>query len=104
MTKTTLKLLKRAIAHWWRMANGKSKRGELPEGEQCDLCVRFMVAGNCTGCPVKQKTGENLCADTPFHDAWSAYVLKGKGSAAFKAAAKKELAFLKSLLPKARKR
>lgn len=103
MTATTLKLLKRAIAHWRRMANGKSKRGELPEGEQCALCERFNVAGGCGGCPVKEATGENLCGDTPYHVAWTAFKCHGKRSAAFKAAAQKELEFLQSLLPKGKR-
>lgn len=108
MKPSTLKDLKRSIAHWLRMATGKAKFGEVPTGNQCALCIRFLNNTDydkaCDGCPVRQRTGSVLCMRTPYRAAHKAFVEFGKHSAQFKEAAKKELKFLRSLLPKKKKK
>lgn len=106
MKPSTLKALRQSIAHWRRMATGKSKPGESPVGSQCALCRAFysIKLGVCDGCPVKKKTGFNLCHRTPFHQAATFWRSSGIASTVFKLAAKVELAFLRSLLPKKKKK
>ena len=110
MDRKTLAALKKSIEHWERLASGQLKRGEWIGPDHCSLCKLF-YDGGCNGCPVAEKTGYNDCQTTPY-DIVIAYVdacfgldresiLNSKG---FKSAARKELRFLKSLLPKQRKR
>lgn len=102
MKPTTLKALKQSIAHWRRLATGKEKKGEHPDSSSCALCKLFIRIG-CKGCPVAEKARETGCNGTPFLDAYKRYQQMGWGFASestFRTAAKKELAFLESLLPK----
>ncbi len=100
MNRKTLKALKGSIEHWERLASGQRKENENIGVSDCPLCVEFYQK-DCIGCPVMAKTGEECCDSTPFKDAWRAhrFELNGFDSLKFKNAAKKELAFLKSLLP-----
>lgn len=102
MKKATLKALKGSIQKWKRIVKGV----EIDEGtDNCPLCQLF-VRADCTGCPVAKKTGFSYCSNTPYSD-WEgeAWGLKRNG-AGYKhtkrslKAAKAEVAFLKSLLPK----
>lgn len=107
MKPSTLKDLKRSIAHWLRMATGKARIGERPDGLHCALCARFALPKNafgCDGCPVKEKTGLSGCSGTPWQAAYDACHAYGIDSVRFKRAAKKQLAFLRSLLPKKKKK
>ena len=103
MKTETLKALKDSIAHWTRMATGKSKLGEIPGPDHCALCVLFNRKPNyCNGCPVAAKTKAASCTWTPYGEAEKEHKNHGKSSPIFKAAAMKELNFLKSLLPRKR--
>jgi hypothetical protein len=121
MTRKALTALKSSIAHWERLASGKRRGGESIGSSHCALCRKFLLANplllDCEGCPVKEKTGYHGCQKTPYQDVELVFFRqrqdisdsgvdwdKAKGLALdtpeFKRAAKKELAFLKSLLPK----
>jgi hypothetical protein len=102
MNAPTLKALKESIAHWTRLANGTRKNTENLDAKCCALCRRFVLKNrDCGDCPVvRSQTGQSLCQGTPFYDAQGAMFDHGFDSPFFKAEAKKELAFLKSLLPK----
>jgi hypothetical protein len=60
---------------------------------------------DCGGCPVAKVTGFDNCNGSPYEDAWKAYAnwdLSPKSSKrrdTAHAAARDEVAFLKSLLP-----
>ena len=102
--ETELALLQ-SVAHWERMATGKARLGEKPAGEQCALCEKFCwwTSQNreCLGCPVMERTGRPHCRSTPFARAhWEFYWLPES----FPASAKKEVDFLKSLLPTGRRK
>lgn len=99
MTATTLKALKGSIEHWERFATGTALPTETPTSEHCALCKLFFFK-DCNGCPIANRTGVGGCADTPYEQAYSAWCHSGVNSDSFKLAASKELAFLKSLLPK----
>lgn len=99
MTPVAIKALKLSIAHWQRLASGKRKSSEQPDKYNCDLCREFFEIG-CKGCPVKLKTKRSNCHETPYRKASRLFYLQGPHSPQFRAAARKELAFLKSLLPK----
>lgn len=98
MTKETLKALKESIAHWKRLAGGKQREGEHIGLTCCALCIRFWDH-DCIGCPVRDKTGRAKCSRTPYSAVEKMRDRFGLDSEEFKAAAAKELEFLKSLLP-----
>lgn len=99
MTNTALKALRESIAHWERLASGKLRKYENVGADHCALCLEFND-GNCGSCPVAQAIGRPQCRDTPFILAFLNRAEFGLDSKEFRAAARKELQFLKSLLPK----
>ncbi len=103
MNAKTLEALNSSIAHWERMAAGKPNPDEAPDADSCALCCLF-IEDDCIACPVALKTGFRKCRNTPFKQAaleWN----KGcwMPTLKFRSAAKEELAFLQSLLPKAKR-
>jgi hypothetical protein len=101
MNPTTLKALKQSIAHWKRLSTGKRREGETVGAAHCALCDLFLNDG-CSKCPVAQKVQRSGCSLTPYNDACDAHNAHGIDSPEFKSAAKVELEFLQSLLPKQR--
>lgn len=96
MSARKLDALKRSIANWEKRA-----KGELVD-KQCPLCALYYdgKAGDCVGCPVFERTGYPNCEGTPYQewsslddslDDWQNVNIPD---------AKRELRFLKSLLPK----
>jgi len=113
MKEETLNALKKSIVKWERIA--KSTK-ELDKGiVNCALCNLFN-AGGCGGCPVYEKTKKKYCRDTPYTE-WSDHVIDDNYSFSYVGAGlrrkpgcreclrlvRKELNFLKSLLPKENK-
>ena len=104
MDKETLKALLDEINHWERIAEGK-------EVDRCagnsPLCWRYYTPTSCSGCPVSEKTKNDVCRRTPYID-WAEHQnAKHGGVFPFavrcedcKRLAQKEVDFLKSLLPK----
>lgn len=97
MPAKTLRALKASIKKWEKCAAGEYTRDEVDDSD-CALCQLF--PSDCTGCPVMEKTRLEDCEGTPFYAARDALYWIGPRSIEFKKAAKKELAFLKRLLPK----
>jgi hypothetical protein len=108
MNPKTLKALKSSIAHWTRLATGKARKGEDIFTTHCALCRRFYTKASiergepCMSCPVSNKTGLSYCKGSPWVEASRAladayYIYKAPR---FLAAARRELAFLKTLLPR----
>jgi hypothetical protein len=111
MPRKTLKALKQSIAHWQRMIDDPDGEDQ-PNGSQCALCRIFLPQterwdedpNNCVGCPVMARTRLSLCRGTPYGAARKAYlshnyVRDEKSRNYFISRARKELTFLKSLLP-----
>lgn len=100
-TPESIKAWRKSVAHWRRMATGKAKLTETPGGKSCSLCSVFfdMHSYTCGKCPVKQATGNNNCVGSPWGRANDAYWSYGIDSQQFRAADRKELAFLESLRP-----
>ena len=106
MDKVTLKALKGSIRKWERIVEEKG----MDEGTiNCPLCWLYYGSdsGTCVGCPVMKKTGLAECKGTPFTD-WIRHH-KEQHLDIFPCAvrceeckklARRELEFLKSLLPK----
>lgn len=96
MNKRTLKALEGSIEKWRQIAyeNGKDYGTE-----NCPLCKMFFINGSrdCTGCPVRDKTGRMLCHGSPY-EAW-AYSHKKHIPSVKKQLAVAELKFLRSLRP-----
>ena len=99
MNKHTLAALKGSILKWKKIVAGTSFDSG---GSNCPLCLLFAQRQlSCSGCPVYEKTGEAECRDTPYKRWQSAGgYYRTANTAALKAAARAELRFLQSLLPK----
>lgn len=100
MNESTLNALNGSIKHWERLSTGNRNPREDSGSEHCPLCEKFCVEGlaYCVGCPVMERTGFSHCDNSPYDEASEAR-LEGLDSPEFKRAARKELKFLKSLLP-----
>jgi hypothetical protein len=88
MPAKTLSALKKSIKLW------QKKDVTEHHNENCPLCLLF-YDDECAKCPVSTKTGKSYCVDSPFISWGRAY-----NNAERESARKKEVAFLKSLLPK----
>ena len=103
MDKKTLKALKKSIKKWEKIVNEEG----VDWGLDCSLCKLF-IENNCVDCPVYIKTKMRSCIGTPYAE-WvhhqrdshvdeftEAYEIECPKC---KELARKELEFLKSLLP-----
>lgn len=106
MNKKTLAALKGSIEKWEKIVAGT---GGDDGADNCPLCQLFNndeTEEMCAGCPVAKKTGLDGCSGTPYPD-WGEHfrgILRYPFVADTKekvAAAEAELAFLRSLLPRA---
>lgn len=68
---TDRELIQKCIEHWENMRADR-KCGEKPESPDCALCERYFKKG-CQGCPIREKTGHDLCRGTPYRDAADAF-------------------------------
>lgn len=101
MNVRTLKALKGSIRKWEKIWKGT---GEDLGGYNCPLC---QLPGSCVGCPVYERTGWGSCGKTPF-GGWIQHHWDKHWDEhpviiycpTCKRLAKRELDFLKSLLPK----
>ena len=118
MNKAAQTALKKSIKHWEENVAAKHPREANPQADACALCTMFSdnldEAGQwCTGCPVKARTRRDLCLNTPWlraEAAWSSWdysvechksdANQARVRAVWQTAARKELDFLRSLLPK----
>lgn len=103
MNAETLTALKESIEHWKRIVTGNRLPGEWISTKDCALCRLFdPVERGCGGCPVFQASGSPFCEDTPFTKCYKILhrVKNDMDNPEFLAAAKKELEFLESLVPK----
>ena len=103
MEKETLEALKGSIWKWEKIVEGTGR----DEGvTNCPLCTIFYFnKEHCKDCPVYIKTGLSGCDGTPYEEwdkevEWITNVGKKAATAKQKAAAQREVDFLKSLLPK----
>lgn len=100
MSKAALEALYGSVTKWEEILAGtRENRGS----EDCPLCLLF-YRNYCEGCPVMARTGKTHCTGTPFVP-YANYI--SAVEAGFREAkeserqllAKRELDFLKSLLP-----
>lgn len=101
MDAQTLEALKASIAKWERNAEAKTPAEYLTSYRDCPLCELF-IRSDCDGCPVFERARARECLGTPYRNAASAWFdwSSGKKEAdRAHAAARDEVAFLKSLLP-----
>lgn len=111
MTPETLEALKASIAKWERNAEVEHEDQARIKANSCTLCTLFASGhwqDHCDGCPVALRTSIKGCRSTPWEQAASARsdwrrstdeIEYKKHRDAFHAAARDEVAFLKSLLP-----
>jgi hypothetical protein len=106
MDAKTLEALKASIAKWERNAEAKTPDEFKLGWSECPLCDLFLDPGRCGGCPVFNRIGERFCRGTPYINAsWTSSWWTSSDQSSFRdrahAAARDEVAFLKSLLPEA---
>jgi len=103
--------LEESIKHWERLASGNRAPHEDIGSKQCSLCRTYMHSlafdQSCLACPVYEHTGRRYCGNTPYqlideirNKMTSLTQHQFLDTEEFKEVAKKELEFLKSLLPK----
>jgi hypothetical protein len=104
MNRLTLKALRGSIKKWELIVAGEGVDNGV---DNCPLCALFFDGG-CNGCPVSEKAADDNCSSTPYIDWLNTQDRTAEDMAIFpmvanntdrKRAARKELAFLKRLLP-----
>ncbi len=101
MNEETLAALKASIVKWDKNAEAQSPEDALIFAHSCPLCKLF-YKNNCAECPVRDRTGYIHCHESPWEDAASElrlWILGQENRDDFRAAAKQEADFLRSLLP-----
>jgi len=98
MKPETLKALRESIAKWEKNSRIRNIENAKIGPDSCALCSLFYTYHRCRGCPVREETGFFQCEHTPNSDAEDA-INDNCGVAEFRRHAKREVAFLKSLLP-----
>lgn len=114
MTPETLTALKASIAHHEKNLEAESPDDVALGSRHCALCTRFLVMhennnAECGACPVKERTGADVCEGSPYYAAAKASLAWEFGldspacRDAFRDAERAEIEFLKSLLPEGEK-
>lgn len=117
--ETDIQALTESIEKWERNTRAMVPYQATLSSNTCALCKIYLICGNCHGCPVKNVTKRDMCADSPYLNAYRAHKIwankylfssdymhrneslkKDADDAreAFVEAAKKEVEFLKSIL------
>lgn len=97
MSKLNERLILKSIKHWEEMRDDPSS--SAPTSRTCPLCTEY-IEKDCEGCPIAVKTRIPFCYDTPYDDAWEAWLTSAKYPSTWRKAATAEIRFLRSLLPK----
>ncbi len=110
MKPKTLKALKGSIVKWERIL--RSPKAHDRGADNCALCEIFLK-NDCIKCPVRNATERNECLDSPWtpwaihqdnaHSRCFSPYFREPFCKECMRLAKKELAFLESLLPKEKK-
>jgi hypothetical protein len=109
----TLAALDASIRHWEENLAAEMVGQVDISTNACALCDMFLVSHGlsrpCSRCPVYQRTGQTLCGGTPYGRAATTYkewlwrrdnpVLPDDSRDVFRAAARLEVEFLRSLRP-----
>ena len=105
MNPETLTALQKSIAKWERNAEAKKPRDARLGPFDCPLCAMYWHNDDCVGCPVMDRTGEEGRQGSPYEAADTAHdkrlELDEEAAETFRAAARAEVGFLRSLLPEA---
>lgn len=103
MKAETIAALKASIAKWDKNARVRNLDNATTGADDCALCFLFHEEyreddePSCFGCPVRGATGSDWCHGSPYIEANN---FRRNGDAfGFRAKAKEEAAFLRSLLP-----
>lgn len=97
MDTATLAALRSSIEHWKENEQVTDIIDAKIGTGSCALCKLFF-RNLCKDCPVFNRTGKDLCVDTPYRAVVEAK--EENNLEAFRLAAKAEREFLESLLPK----
>ena len=104
MDKATRIALEASIKHWENNTKALKPMDVRVGVSSCALCVAFH-AFNCSGCPVRERTGRGSCSNTPYSVASQAlrrwkrcsHAVEREARAGFTLAATEELNFLVGL-------
>lgn len=101
MSPEALEALKKSIEKWEKNAVAEKAEDAKTNASDCPLCDLYF-RNFCHGCPIAAATKKMCCGGTPYEHAFieKEYWLEpGSDGTAFRAAARAEVDFLKSLLP-----
>lgn len=76
ITARQRKPLMEAIEHWKEIERGE---GIDLGADSCSLCMKF-TDEDCTGCPVRERTGLRECRGTPYSNWSNAQYMLGRRS------------------------
>lgn len=109
MDDRTLAALDASILHWEQNLDAEKSDDARVGMEDCALCGMFVEGRDpddaCSGCPVRDRTGEDMCEETPYaaaYFAWRRWDVPPEDHAlraVFRSRAQKEIDFLRSLRP-----
>ena len=92
--------LEASIAHWEEIYKNPTGKDQ-PFAEECALCAEYCDLkadeNPCQGCPVMERSGYNMCKNTPYMRAFSAVEDFWEKISSDKTDILEELNFLKSL-------
>ena len=97
--------LEASIEKWERNVAAEMPSAIKIKWDACPLCVLVFSAkgqGNCTGCPVVERTVQDDCKGSPYYDAsraLGAWNSDPNSRSEWQRAAQAEVDFLKSLRP-----
>ena len=105
--------IRKCIAHWKRLRDGKQKKGEEPEAWCCALCEKYFYKDpvahkpfdpTCVSCPVEQAFGEcgNGSNSNPYKRAyrdWLNFLCDETREKAWVNSANRMIRALEKLLP-----
>lgn len=92
-----LQALRDSIEHWKRIRDDP-RCTEKPNSHYCaccNMCREWYEIIECeSGCPIMEFTGVASCEETPYQQAWEAWLLKEYYPTKWKDAAQEEINFL----------
>lgn len=110
MDDRILAALDASILHWEQNLAAEKSDDVRVDMKDCALCDMFVESRGpddaCSGCPVRDRTGEDMCEETPYVAAYFAWRRWWNVSsedhalrAVFRSRAQEEIDFLRSLRP-----
>jgi hypothetical protein len=90
----TIEAVRASIKKWEKNARVKNTLNAKTGVYDCPLCTIYFIK-DCIGCPIYKKTGHAGCKNTPYEEAYEAFM--DRDAARLRKHAREEVEFLKSI-------